>query len=313
MSAEQSIQYWSTRDVPQSNRFEYWKSHLRESMWPVSEWGVTGGDFSVDLQQARLGCLASLFESATGVTRARRTPSDVDNSAESCYVLFHCDSLCQWTHNGHTQTVHPNDVVLIGQGEHDSYMSPPFRTTMLKLPGHWVNTWLPDPGVLVGRAIPRDSKWGQVLAPMVSQLTPQVAAAPPLPHQVLVDQLGTMLALIAGQQDIRARPDLHNKIVDCIRHRCTEPRLTAADVADSLNIPVGVLHRVLAKGEQTFASQLLDARASVALRMLTSRACSELSTAQIGYRAGFLSPSHFGSVMFKRTGRTPQQLRSPCH
>jgi len=83
----------------------------------------------------------------------------------------------------------------------DSYMTSGLQANILKLPKHWVQSWLPDPNFLVGRAILRDSRWGQALSPMVRQPTPELVAAPPLPHGVLVDQLGAILPLIAGEPE----------------------------------------------------------------------------------------------------------------
>lgn len=99
------------------------------------------------------------------------------------------------------------------------------------------------------------------------------------------------------------------RIHECVAERCTEPQLTAADVAAPLNISVRTLHRVFAAANQTFGEQLIDARARVALRMLTSPLFDRVTTAEIGRRAGFLSASHFARVIRNRTGQTPLQLR----
>ena len=102
---------------------------------------------------------------------------------------------------------------------------------------------------------------------------------------------------------------LHQRIKDCLADRCTEPQLTAVDVAASAGISVRTLHRTLAAADETFGDKLLEARARIALRMLTSPLFSRVTTAEIGRRAGFLSNSHFARVMRKRAGQTPLQLR----
>jgi AraC-like DNA-binding protein len=144
---------------------------------------------------------------------------------------------------------------------------------------------------------------------MVIQLTPEVAAVPPLPHGVLVDQLGVTLSLVAGESKARAIPDLLQRILDSICQRYSEPQLTAADVAASLDMVPRMLHRVLAAGNRTFASCLLDARADAAVRMLTSISFSALTLDEIGRQSGFLTTSYFTRVVRKRTGRTPRQWR----
>jgi AraC-like DNA-binding protein len=176
-----------------------------------------------------------------------------------------------------------------------------------------VESWLPDPAPLVGRRIARDSKWGRAFSPIVSQLTPELATASPLPHGILVDQVGALLALMAAEDEARAMPHLLKRIRDCIEQRYGELELTADDVAASLNVPPRTLHRVLAASNLTFASLLLDMRISVALPMLTSPAFDQRTTAEISRIAGFLTPAYFARVVRRRTGHTPAQLRRATH
>ena len=91
--------------------------------------------------------------------------------------------------------------------------------------------------------------------------------------------------------------------------RCTEPQLTATEVATSMSISVRTLHRVFAAANETFGDKLIEARARVALRMLTAPLFNRVTTAEIGRRSGFASASHFARVIRNRTGRTPLQLR----
>jgi AraC-like DNA-binding protein len=310
MSAEHPIRRFSTDAIPQSTRLDFWMSLVGDSLWPVSEWDGISSEFAVDVKEARLGCLSLVSETMTGARRARRTRRDVNNSAESFYGLFVTDPPGRWEHNGYSQRILPGDVLLIGQGEHDSYMEVSgFRSTILKLPTHWVESWVPDPSVLVGRAISADSRWGRVLSPMLRGLTPELAASPPLPHTVLVDQLGATLALIGGDADASAMPDLLEKVSDCIRERCSEPELTADEVAASLHIPARDVHHVLAADHSTFASQLVDARVRVGTDMLASQSFKQLTIDEIAGKAGFMSTSHFSRAVRKRTGHTPMQLR----
>jgi AraC-like DNA-binding protein len=283
---------------------------MRESMWPISEWNGIARDFSVDLQEAQLGCLTSLLEVTRGLPHSRRTRSDVDNSLESCYCLIMADQTHDWAHNGHRERVPSGDLLLLGQGEQDTNMAEGgFQANVLKMPAHWLESWLPDPNFLVGRRIPSDSRWGRVLSPMVRQLTPEVVAAPPLPHQVLVDQVGATLALIASEAESQSAPDALRQIQDCIRERCTEPQLAAADVAASLNLAPRLLHKSLAVKNVTFASELVDARISVALKILSSSSSTQLAISDIARQAGFLSPAYFTRALRRRTGRTPMELR----
>src|SRR5262249_32226904 len=291
-------------------RFDYWMSILRQSLWPVTEWTVPR-DFNVELREASLGCLSSMTETISP-SDAYRTSRDVDNTGDPCYLLF--VSRLPWfvAHRDHCERYAPGEAVIVdSQGELKTSAPCGFRGGIIKLPVNWVRSWVPDPESLVGRRIPWDAKWGRTFLPMVGQLTPELAAAPPLPHGVLVDQVGAMLALIADEAEARAMPGLLKKIEDCIRERCREPQLTAADVAVMLNMSPQTLHRLLATTNTTFASKLLDARVDVALQLLTSQSSDELTIMEIARRAGFLSATHFARVVRQRTGHTPLELRRP--
>jgi AraC-like DNA-binding protein len=245
-----------------------------------------------------------------GPSDAHRTARDVENSGDRCYLLFANQLSWVVTHRDRCERTAPGEAVLVdSQGELLTSAPSGFNGCIIKLPVDWVRSWLPDPELLVGRRISWDSKWGQAFLPMVRQLTPDLSAAPPLPHGVLVDQLGAMLALIAGDAETRRLPELLNRIRDGISQRSADPQLTAADVAASLDVPPRVLHRVLASDNRTFASELLKARVAVARQMLTSPSLKERPINDIARQAGFLSPSHFARAVRKRTGRTPQELR----
>jgi AraC family transcriptional regulator, positive regulator of tynA and feaB len=309
MPAQPSIRRLSTRAVPAGERVEYFMRLMRESMWPVSEWNGIARDFSVDLQEAQLGCLTSVVEVMRGLPHSRRTRRDVDNSSDSCYCLITTDQRVDWAHNGHRERLDSGDLVLLGQGEQDSNMAEGgFQSNVLKMPAHWLESWLPDPHFLVGRRIPKESRWGRVLGPMVRQLTPEVVAAPPLPHQVLVDQVGATLALIAGEAEGLSAPDMLKKIQECIHERCAEPQLTAADVAASLNLAPRLVHKALAANKATFASELVNARISVATKLLTSSSFAELAISDIARQAGFMSPAYLARAVRNRTGHTPTEL-----
>ena len=65
----------------------------------------------------------------------------------------------------------------------------------------------------------------------------------------------------------------------------------------------------LANAQGVASDKLIESRARVAMRMLTSPLFKRVTTSEIGRRAGFLSASHFARVMRNRFGRTPLQLR----
>ena len=249
-----------------------------------------------------------------GPSDAHRTARDVQNSRDRCYMLFANQSSWVVSHRGRNERCAPGEVVLVdSDGELLTSAQSGFQGGIIKVPVDWMRTWLGDPEFLVGRRIAWDSKWGPPFLRMVSEFTPELAAAPPLPPGVLVDQLGAMLALIAGDVEARTQSELRDKVRDCIRQRCSEPQLTGADIATSLDVPPRVVHRVLAASNMTFASELLDARIRLARQMLVSPSLVELPITEIAQQSGFSSASHFTRATRRSTGQTPQELRQLTH
>jgi AraC-like DNA-binding protein len=189
----------------------------------------------------------------------------------------------------------------------------------LQLSEQFVRKWVPNPAVLGGRRICRDSQWGRVLASYVAQLSPDFVVQAPLPQAVLIDQLGALLALTASELSgsravsTPAERSVRDHVYDHITQRCPDSSLQAADVASSLNISKRTLHRALAAGGETFGAMLIQARLDLAVRMLQSPLFDRVTTAEIGRRAGFSDASHFVKVLRRHTGQTPLQMRRASH
>lgn len=259
-SSDDGMQRFSTRSIPKGMRFDYWMNVMRESLWQVTDWRDVPEDFGVELGRAPLGCLSAMAEKISA-HHSCRTLQDVGRSAESNYHLFlTLGPAWAFTHNGRHERLETGDVVMMGEGVHETHAPQGFTGVILKCPERWVKTWLPDPRAICGHGIRGDSGWGRVLSPMLSRLTPELVACAALPHAVLVDQLGATLAFVAGAADEQSTSDLLRPVLECIRERCDATGLSAADVAASLDISPRALHRALSSAQTTFASELLRAR-----------------------------------------------------
>jgi len=305
------FQKFSTRAIPQAERFDCWMSVLNDSMWRVTDWKDIPRDFNVDLSSAKLGNLTTLSESISQ-HHSRRTRADLDKSGErSCHLFVSTEPAWGFVHRGVSGRLNSGDVLMFAEGEHETICPHGFRGVVLKCPEDWVRTWVPDPDAIAGRTFARDSKWGRVLSPIIRQMTPEFALAPPLPHGVLVDQLGAMLGLLAGDADSQSMPDLVIRIRACIRERCGEASLTADDVARSINIPVRVIHRTLSTAGSSFAADLIAARVEIAESMLNSRSCKRMGLAEIAQACGFSGVAHFTRVLRKRSAANLSRSSHP--
>jgi len=309
------VRRWSTADVEPTRRLAYFAAALSEAVMPMGVDQVRPDAFAFELSSAPLGEIA--VTRAQGAAHASfRGRAELARSADHSFsLLMSLHKPWSADHRGAIRMA-PRDVLVI-DSDYPLRMEvhSAFDAVNVSVSEAWLRRWIADPHLLATRRIPGDSLWGATLSSYLSALSPELAASPPLPLAVMSDQVGSLLALTAaGVQG--ARPTrgtggraLHLRIVDCIRQRCTEPGLTAPDIAASLQISLRTLHRALAAQQETFGARLIHARAETGLRMLRSPLFKRTTIEQIGHRAGFPSASHFAQVIRAHTGLTPRRIR----
>jgi AraC family transcriptional activator of tynA and feaB len=213
-------------------------------------------------------------------------------------------------HDAYTDRLLPGDLALIDSRQcYELHFPETVDIFSIQLPTAWLETWLPDPRLHLGRRIDGGQGWGLALSACVRQLSAPIGALPP---RLVADHLGALLtlALERGAAQKSLSHDLAVRIDEALCARCTEPDLCANDIATLLGTSVRTLHRSLASRQQTFAGRLMHHRMQRARRMLESPAFDRVTTAEVGRRVGLLDPSHFVRVCRRVTGCTPQELRA---
>jgi len=315
---EVPVQRWSTAAVPQAQRMDYFAARMNETTYPVGYEPADAANFNADVSAAQLGGL-TVCKSVASSMRTYRRREELARTGEHTFHLVTAQTPWIAEHRASLQ-LFPRDVLLI-DSRHPilTDIRAPYSAVVVAVSEAWMRQWIPNPTLLVGQRIPGNSLWGHPLASYLAELSPDLAAAPPLPLSVIADQLGGLIALTARAlrdttlEDTPAVRSLHARILDYLMQRCVEPELTAGDVAASLGISVRTLHRSFAAANQTFGDQLIGARARIAVRMLTSPLFKRVTTAEVGRRAGFQSAPHFARVIRRRTGWTPLQLRREAY
>ncbi|MFP3550907.1 helix-turn-helix domain-containing protein [Paraburkholderia sp. SIMBA_049] len=306
---------WTTHSYAPARRFEAYMDILCRQLIHVTGDSPKRAGFCAEISSAQIGSMRvdSISGSAQDAYRTRR---DICREEKEEYYLI-VGIGCSWRFAfGETLvSLRSGDLVLSDSRHPQRFHWPDDALALSKgLPIDWVETWLPNPSAVVGKRINGDYGWGKVLSAYASQMAPERAVTAPLSSSILTDHLGALLALATSeitaprQEQTRYR-DMHVRIVDCINQRSSELQLTAMDVAASLGLSVRTLHRILAIHGDTFGRRLIDARIQTAERMLRSRLFDQVTTSEIGRRAGFVDPTHFIKVCKSRYGKTPAALR----
>jgi AraC-like DNA-binding protein len=315
---EVPVQRWSTAAVPQAQRLDYFAAAFGETVYPLGIDPADAANFNAEVSAARLGGL-NVCKTVGSPQRSYRGRQELARTGEHTFHLVTNQTSWIAEHRASLR-MYPRDVLVIdSRYPVETDVRSRFNSVMVSVSDAWMRRWIPNPTLLAGQRIPGNSLWGHALASYLAELSPDLAAAPPLPLSVIADQVGALIALTARAlrdatlEDTPAVRSLHARIQDCLKQRCVESELTAVEVAASLGISVRTLHRTFAAANQTFGDKLIEARARIALRMLTSPLFKRVTTAEVGRRAGFQSASHFARVIRQRTGWTPLQLRREAH
>lgn len=312
MHGSPTMHRWSTDAAAPAERLDYWIGAVCEGFLEMDVTSPQASRFEAELTSAPLGPLQlnRVRGSAQDVYRTRRA---VARSRENYFYLL-CKTDHAWVavQHGRQARLLPGDLVLVDSRHcYEFHFGETCNTLSLELPTAWVERWLPDPAAQAARRIDGSSGFGAALSAFARQLQPEVALAPPLPTELLTDQLGALLALAttAGPAPSRDGAAPSERICAALRARHAEPGLTAAQVAAGLGIGERSLHRALAGSGHSFASLLAECRMAAARRLLADARFDGLTVAEIGRRVGLLDPSHFVRVFRRGTGLTPGALR----
>ena len=306
------VRRWSTDAVSPAQRLDYWVGAICEGFLEMAATSSCGPGFCSTLESVPWGPVAvnRVRGSAQDVFRTR---SAIARSRENFYYLL-CKSDSTWTAGQEDCSARllPGDLVLVdSRRRYEFHFAHSADTVSLQLHPSWIEGWLPDAQAALGRRIDGQSGWGAALSAFARQLTPELATRPPLPAQLLTDQLGALMALAVQQAApaAPAAPSLRERIGALVRELHAEPGLTAADVAAALEVSQRTLHRALAGGGHTFAQQLMACRMEAAARLLADPRFDRLTVAEIGRRVGLADASHFVRSCRARLGATPAELR----
>jgi AraC-like DNA-binding protein len=306
-----ALRRWSTDAVAPSARLDYWVGAVCEGFLDM-EVASAQACFGAELVSAPFGGLTfnRVQGSAQDVYRTRR---GIARSRQDChYLLCKTDSAWSAAQAGPPARLLPGDLLLVDASRcYEFHFSSSCSTVSIELPTAWLQRWLPDPAALTGRRIDGGSGFGRALSAFVQQLRPELALAPPVPGDLVTDQLGALLALTttAAPTDVPATRVLRERIRQAVLARHAEPGLTAAAVAAGLGVGERSLHRALAATGQGFAALLAQTRTAAAGRLLHDPRFDRLSSAEIGRRVGWSDASHFVRVFRRVAGCTPGVYR----
>ena len=309
------LQRWSTDLVPATQRREYFQAATESAIIPFQFETPYSPDLSAKIEALALGPV-TVMHVAGSPHIARSTAVEISRQRARCLNLVLSRNV-PWNLGYQSRvSMRPMDSFITDSQQALSLdIAFDYDFVNIGFDPQWLSEWVPQTGAVVGRQFGADSRWAVALNTFIAALQPTAILNAPLPPRLIVDQLGALILLASSGPDQVAThkheisKPLNERILDCIRSRCTESTLIAPQVAADLGISVRSLHRALAAQNETFGFLLMKARIDIAVRQLSSPAFNRLTVAAIGRRCGFTDDSHFTRVFRRHVGVTPLALR----
>ncbi|MFF0818006.1 helix-turn-helix transcriptional regulator [Rhodococcus sp. NPDC003318] len=172
-----------------------------------------------------------------------------------------------------------------------------------------------DVRVLVGCALPAEPLTvllGGVLEQFAeSDLCPAGSAELALVEHAVLD---LCLAVIRQAQGRTAKSGAignrnRARAVEFVENNYTDPTLTVAKVAASMNVSSRYLHKLFESAPYSVYELIRRRRVARSLELLTDPDHAQLTVGQVAVRCGFVGSSQFGRAVRDITGATPRAIR----
>lgn len=241
------------------------------------------------------------------------TPALINNPKKTDYDLVYMDkSFMKLKHCGRSEHIPQGSFVLLDNREpYELLFTEDNNCLTVHLDSQWLRRWLPHPEMLVAAPNTGKQGWGRPLTTLLQTISKEGFSDVILPREVIADQLGAMLALMAGgtQPASRYQSTLFSRLKRIIHERFDDIDLGPETAAETIGISKRHLHNICAQANTTFGSILIDIRLCRASDMLKDGRFKGYRISDISWACGFADPSHFARRFRERFGASPLEYR----
>ncbi len=246
--------------------------------------------------------------------QVRRTRSmAVDDRNDGCDLLVMRSGTARMRHGQLTCDLDAGSMILLDCSQPWDLLFPADSHCLTAhMDSNWLRRWLPDPTGNAGRRIDANHLWAAPLAAMLSAIASDGLERAPVPRALLADQLGSLLALAAGQMataQSRHTSDIVRRIRRAVRGRFDTPDLSADSTAREIGISRRYLDKLLGGTGTTFLILLEEQRLSTARARLTDPYWARETISEVAWSCGFTDPGYFARRFSRRFGASPTNYR----
>ena len=310
---------WRIADVPESERYAYFREAVCEAFMDLSPEYDGTGPFDATVESIPLAQGAVNRVSGTP-HHVRRTRAHIARSSEQCYFLnIQLASECVIEQRDRSVRLTSGQVALFASDEAFRIFHPPDADMSV------ASFWLPRG--LVEEALPGDAPPPICRVSDHPFLGPPIAAAARTLNRgaraldadesgLLLESLVRLAALASARRDgvdaSCARPAMLAAVLEHVESRLDDPMLSVGSVAARFGISRRYLHKLFEPTGESFCRHLLKRRLEQAASELTAPEWAQTPISEIALRNGFSDLSWFNRSFKAQFGATPRDTRRAC-
>jgi len=309
---------WSTEGIAPTRRFEEWREACCQQVYALTPERHERQPFNGRLLHHHVGALDVVDVHCDGHLVQRRREDIRRQPSGTCYVYRQLDGTAWFEQRGRQLVAQAGDIVIadpnvaFSTGAEDSF---DFR--LWRLERSRIEPMLAlRSGDLPMIKLERRSPEGALINSWLDGLLRSYPGMHARSIDLAVNTLCTLVADAAGLapemrergRDSR-RAALLQRMLRWIEVHCSDLDLNAEKAASEFAMSLRALHQLFEPSGSTFHEHLTELRLRKAHTLLNNAAKGRLSTAEIGFAAGFRETSTFYRRFRQRYGVTPGEMR----
>ncbi|WP_165493192.1 helix-turn-helix domain-containing protein [Hylemonella gracilis] len=310
---------WSTDELPQTQRFEQWREACRQHVYALTPERRARGAFQGSISRHTRGGLDVTDIRCDGHL-VRRSQRDIDERPGDTYYIYLQGQGRVWIEQqGQRCVLESGDMVIADPNipfSTDTDRVFDFRLWRVERRRLQSRLRLGSAGLAMHR-IDRSCAERDLITCWLDGLLHHHAGLSAANSELAQETLHALVAGVIGapapmQEPVRRarRRALLLRVQGTVAQRAGEMDLTPERIASAFGLSLRALHQLFALSDLSFNEFLARTRLERAQAMLRSASCLHLSTAEIGFEAGFGEVSTFYRRFKQRYGITPGEWRA---
>lgn len=308
----------STSDIPERERFDYWRDLICDEFVKLDCEEVVKGSFTGEIRGG-VGVSSLRFsEVISDPQLVRRSKKQIAKSTEEEFLIsFQLVQQGVVRQDGREALLKPGYFALYDSTRpYTLSFEERFHQFIVQMPKEVLARHLLEPEQYTAIPISGTCGLGAILCNFIFSLAKELHHVQQAPQE-LSENLVNMIAMAfssslmleeAGSQPV-VRESVKRRVRQYIDNNLYNPDLSNTQIAGAQGISTRYLHKLFEDEEQSIHAIILDKRMQKAYELLRDPAYRGHSIEKIAYSLGFLSPAHFSRTFKKHFGLNPSDVK----